>query len=234
MLVENMYNKLAVNTGFPLYVNEQDATDTERFLLEMLNQALLNVIDNIYISNNVLERRDTIVTTPGVDRYAIEGMVKSIQYTRNNPPQLVGKFVRYNNNLDISGQIFNREKKGYPTSYVIDQGDIRLLCVPDKSYEFQITVSTTNLVWGNDDSSKGEITSVFDAVMGSRAFCDLVVLRACAFVMARCNNPLSDFYGNLYKERLRNFVERDGSSFEKPKLYNPRAGHYNPRNGLLG
>lgn len=234
MLVETLYNKLAINTGFPLYTNEQDAPDTERFLLEMLNQALLNVIDNIYISNNVLERRDTIITSPRVDKYAVEGMVKNIQYTRRNQSQLVGKFIKFNRALDTSGQILRQEKFAYPTSYVIDRGDVRFFPTPDKQYEIEVTVSTTNLVWGNDDSSKGEITSITDSIMASKAFCDLVVLRACAFTMARCNNPLSEFYGNLYKERLRTFVERDSNSFEKPHLRNPRAGHYDPRRGLLG
>ena len=55
MLVETMYNKLAINTGFPIYVDETSTPETTRFLLEMLNQALLNVIDNIFINNNVLK-----------------------------------------------------------------------------------------------------------------------------------------------------------------------------------
>lgn len=234
MQVKTMYDKLAINTGFPLYENEDATPDTTRFLLEMLNQGLLNVIDNIYISNNVLERRDKIVTSPDVDHYAVEGMVKSIQYTTQNPYQLKGKFIRFDNRLDQPGQILQHELCGFPHSYVIDRGDIRLLPVPDKTYELEITVSTTNLVWGNDDSSKGEITSVYDSILASKPFCDLVVLRACGFTMARCNNPLADFYNNLYTQRLENFVERDSHSLEQPKFYNPRKGHYEPRRGLLG
>ena len=233
MLVETLYNKLAINTGFPLYEDANATPETTRFLLEMLNQALLNVIDNIYISNNVLERRDKIVTTPGVDHYAIEGMVKSIQFTNNNSSQLAGKYIRFDNRLDQPGQVLREVKYGYPSTYTIDQGDIRLLPIPDTTYELIVTVSTTNLVWGNDDSSKGEITSVYDNVMASKSFCDLIVLRACAFTMARCNNPLNEFYGNLYQQRLANFVERDSHSFEQPKFYNPRKGHYDPRRGLL-
>lgn len=233
MLVETLYNKLAINTGFPTYVSDEDAPETMRFLLEMLNQALLNTIDNIYTSNNVLERRDKIVTSPGMDHYAIEGMVKSIQFTQRNDSRLIGKYILFDKRLDQPGQILKCTKIGYPMTYTIDKGDIRLLPTPDKAYELEVTVSTNNLVWANDDTSRGEIVSVRDSILASKDFCDLVVLRACAFVMARCNNPLSDFYGNLYQERLRTFVERDSKSFEQPSLYNPIKGHYNPRRGLL-
>lgn len=240
MLVETMYNKLAINTGFPLYVNEEQTPETTRFLLEVLNQALLNTIDSIYTSNNVLERRDKIVLTPGMTHYAVEGMVKSIQLTGRIDDELSpfdgrlkGRFVMYNNRVDNPGQILKQEGLGYPVSYVIDRGDIRVFPVPDKPYELEVTVSTEDIVWENDNSSKGYISDVKDAVMASSNFCDLVVLKACAFVMARCQNPLSQFYEGLYTKRLNTFVERDSNSSEKYRLYNPRKGHYNPRKGLI-
>lgn len=234
MLVHNMYDKLAINTGFPLYVSETDTPETTRFLLEMLSQALLNVIDNIYISNNVLERRDTITLTPGKSNYPVEGMVKSIQYLREgNPPELVGRFVLFNRMLDIPNQVLPRDQYGHPISYVIDRGEIRLLPIPEKPYRLQVTVSTNDLVWANDDSSRNTIESIDDSVMASKDFCELVIIKACAFVMARCQNPLADFYNGLYNDRLRSFIERDSQSFEEPKTYNPRAGHYNPRRGLF-
>lgn len=235
MIVETMYNKLAINTGFPLYVDENEAPETTRFLLEMLNQALLNVIDTVYISNNVLERRDNITLVPNRDFYPIEGMVKSIQYTGNNVNTLVGKFIRYDMRKDITNQIYkpSEVRIAPPMTYVIDKGNIRLYPIPDKAYEIRVTVSTTNLVWANDDTSKGEITDVTDAIMASKDFCDLVVLRACAFLMGRCQNPMAEFYNNLYTQRLKTFIERDGNSFEKPHLYNPIKGHYSPRRGLI-
>lgn len=233
MLVKNMYDKLAINCGFPLFVDDVTTPETTRFLLEVLNQALLNVVDNVYITNNVLQRKDTITLSPGMDHYAVEGMVKSIQYTANNGA-LKGRFIPFNQAVDMAGQIMaGPDRLCAPSSYVIDRGDIRLFPIPDKPYELEVTVSTTNLVWANNDSSKGNITDINDSIMASKEFCDLVVLRACSFVMARCNNPLSDYYNGLYDKRLKTFIERDSRSFEEPKLYNPRKGHYSPRRGLL-
>jgi hypothetical protein len=235
MLIEEMYNRLAINTGFPLYVDESTSPESTRFLLEMLNQALLNTIDNIYISNNVLERTDEIITSPGKSEYPIEGMVKSIQYSdREADKRLVGKYVVYNEFIDEGNQVLHKEHIGYPMSYVINKGRIRLFPTPDKPYVLKVNVSTTNLVWANDDSSRGTIESITDSLMASKEFCELVVLRACSFVMARCQNQLAEFYNKLYEQRKSSFVERDSSSFEQPHLYRPQKGHYNPRRGLLG
>ncbi|MBQ2350085.1 MAG: hypothetical protein II393_02295 [Cytophagales bacterium] len=233
MLIETMYNKLAINTGFPLYIDETSTPESTQFLLEMLNQALLNTIDNIYISNNVLERTDRIVTTPGKDHYAIEGMVKNIQYSRDASSQLRGVRIPFLYNVDVTNQIPRMDTKGYPKGYCIDKGDIRLFPIPDKVYPIEVTVSTTDLVWANDDSSRNSIEDIKDSLMASKDFCELVVLRACAFTMARCQNPLSEFYNNLYEQRRKMFIERDSRSFEKPHLYNPIKGHYNPRKGLI-
>ena len=61
MLVNDMYNKLALITGFPVYTNATDCPDINRFLLEMLSEGLQSTIDDLYISNNVLERNDVII-----------------------------------------------------------------------------------------------------------------------------------------------------------------------------
>ena len=45
-LVEDMYNELAVITGFPTYLNETNTPDTTKFLLQALSHALQNTIDN--------------------------------------------------------------------------------------------------------------------------------------------------------------------------------------------
>ena len=233
MLVETMYNKLAINTGFPTYVKDSEAPETQRFLLEILSQSLLNVIDNIYISNNVLERRDTITLTPGQDHYDVEGMVKSIQYTANNSGNVKGKRVAFDYFLDVPNQVVPYPQTGTPIKYVMDKGQIRVYPIPDKPYNLEVTVSTTDLVWANDDSSRNTIENIKDSVMASKEFCEVVILKACAFLMGRCNNPLAEFYNNLAKDRIKTFVERDGTSFEQPHLYNPIKGHYNPRRGLL-
>lgn len=232
MLVETMYNKLAINTGFPLYVDETSTPETTRFLLEMLNQALLNVIDNIFISNNVLEKRNTITTRAGQDHYAVDGMVKSIQYLQGQN-KLSGKYIPFNFAIDEPGAVLPHTKYGYPMSYVIDQGDIRFFPTPDKAYTIRVTTSTTDLVWANDDTSRNSIEDIKDSVMASKEFCELVILKACAYTLARCNNNVAEFYAKLFNDRLKTFGERDSRSFEQPHLYNPRKGHYEPRRGLL-
>lgn len=234
MLVETMYNKVAINTGFPLYIDETSTPETTRFILEMLNQALLNTIDNIYITNNVLEKRDTITLTPGKDHYAVDGMVKSVQYTQNSiNGKMKAKYIPFNFAVDEPGVILPKDRAGYPTSYVIDRGDIRFFPIPNANYEIQVVSSTTDLVWANDDSSRNSIEDVKDSLMASKEFCEIVILRACSYTLLRCNNNNAEFYSKLAQDRLKNFIERDSRSLEQPHLYNPRKGHYSPRRGLL-
>lgn len=232
MLVETMYNKVAINCGFPLYIDETSTPDTTRFLLEMLSQSLLNTIDNIYISQNVLEKRDVIVTTPGQDHYAINGMVKAVQYLKDQG-MLSGKPIPFNYYVDNPGTILPVDKLGPPLSYVVDRGEIRFFPTPDKAYKIRITTSTTDLVWANDDSSRNSIEDIRDSVMASKEFCEIVILRTCAYVLGRCMNPNAQFYSKLADDRLKKFLERDSNSLEKPLLYNPIQGHYNYRSGLL-
>lgn len=233
MLVETLYNEVAINCGFPTYIDESSTPETTRFLLEMMNQALLNTIDNVYISQNVLEKRDTIVMKPGQDIYPIDGMVKRIQYLQGQD-KLSGKYIRFNYGNDDPGFIPPANKYGYPTTYVVDRGNIRFLPIPDKAYAVKVTTSTTNLVWANDDTSRNSIIDVKDSIMASKDFCDIIVLKACAYVLGRCNNKNAEFYNTLASQRLGTFLERDSNSLEKPSLYNPVQGHYNSRQGLLG
>lgn len=233
MLVETMYNKLAINTGFPLYIDETSTPETTRFLLEMLAQSLLNTIDNVYISQNVLEKRIEITTQPGIDHYAVEGMVKSIQYVQNQG-QLSGNYIPFNLSVDEPGVITKVNKLGPPRSYVMDQGEIRFFPIPDKAYKIRVTTSTTDLVWANDDTSRNIIEDIKDSVMAPKEFCDIVILKACAFTLGRCNNKAAEFYNNLATQRLKTFLERDNNTLERPHLYDPRAGHYNNYTGLMG
>ena len=233
MLVETMYNKVALNCGFPLYIDEVSTPDTTRFLLEMLSRALINTIDNIYIAQNVLEKRDEIITKPGQDHYATDGMVKSIQYEQNQG-MLSGKIIQFDYTLDNPGIILPVDKVGPPLTYVVDKGEVRFFPTPDKEYKIRITTSTTDLVWANDDSSRNSIEDIRDSVMSSKDFCDIIILRACAYVLGRCNNTTAQFYSKLADDRLKKFLERDSNSLERPRLYNPVKGHYDSRDGLLG
>lgn len=232
MLVETMYNRVALNCGFPLYIDEVSTPDTTRFLLEMLSRALINTIDNIYISQNVLEKRDQIITKPGQDHYATDGMVKSIQYEQNQG-KLSGKIIPFNYYIDNPGMIMPVDKVGPPLSYVVDKGEVRFFPTPDQEYKIRITTSTTDLVWANDDSSRNSIEDIRDSVMSSKDFCDIIILRACAYVLGRCLNQNAQFYSKLADDRLKKFLERDSNSLEKPRFNNPVRGHYSPRSGLL-
>ena len=78
MLILDAYNKLANLTGFPAYTNATDTPDTTRFLLHILSDALLYMIDSIYISQNVLQRTNTITTKKGQKLYDIDGIKKTI------------------------------------------------------------------------------------------------------------------------------------------------------------
>ena len=73
MLVKDMYDRLALITAFPIYTNETDTPEINRFLLEMLSEALQNTIDNLYISNNVLQRNDMTIGADLAFRSLIPG-----------------------------------------------------------------------------------------------------------------------------------------------------------------
>ena len=101
VLVKDLYNRLAINTGFPLYTNETDTPDINRFLLEQLSEALLNTIDNCYICNNVLERVDTITTTKFKDEYGVDGVIKNVQLIQSG----ANKTLKYNQLLNTYDEI---------------------------------------------------------------------------------------------------------------------------------
>lgn len=227
MHVIDMYDKLALITGFPVYTNATDCPDINRFLLEMLSEGLQSTIDDLYISNNVLERNDTIITNPNNNRYGIDGIIKSLQLIDDK-----GRVHRlpYNERADKDCV---KEEKGLPRSYVIKKGYLKLIPAPDKEYTLKVCVSTTNLVMADDDIAKIGITHINDSVVASMRFCDLVILKAAAITFARCQNPNTELYGNLYADRLRTFLEHDLGSLEAQRGYGHNAGHYNTRRGLI-
>ena len=96
MLVKDIYDKVALLTGFPVYTNATDTPETTRFIVEMISQALQNVIGDLYTSNNVLERNDTIITIPQKELYGIEGTIKKLQLIRDDANKTVKVLHFYN------------------------------------------------------------------------------------------------------------------------------------------
>lgn len=233
MLVQDLYDKLATITGFPLYVNETDTPDITRFLLDNLSQALLSVIDNLYLSNNVLERTSTIVTNPNQDLYGIEGVIKNLQLVDGNKKV---KQIPYNDRFNNQEILPTEDGKnmGEPSSYVIKGGYLRLLPIPDKNYTLRMTVSTTDLIMSNDDSLRNTIESIDDTILANNDFCNLVVIKAAVLIFTRCQNNNALLYNSLYEDRLKTFVEHDSGTMEAQRGWIKRAGNYDPRRGLLG
>lgn len=230
--VIDMYNKLALITGFPEYTNETDTPDTTRFLLNCLSEGLHSVINNIYIQNNVLERTDTVVTTKGKDLYGIEGIIKDILLTDGKGNRV--RKINYMDNVDPNYILKGDDKRqNEPSGYLIDKGYLRLFPVPDREYTLKVTVSTSDLVWANDDSSRTNIESIHDTIIADNRFCDIVVLRAAVIILTRAQNTLARVYSELAKDELNDYLEHDFKSLEANRFMDRRAGHYNPRRGLL-
>jgi hypothetical protein len=231
MLVQELYNKLALITGFPSYTNDTDAPEINRFLLEMLSEGLQSTIDNLYISNNILQRDDTIVTQAGVSEYGINGIIKNLQVIRGDSHRRNYR-IPYND-LANPNRDTSDDKAGSPDSYVIRKGYLKLLPTPDKEYVLKVTVSTVDLVLADNDVSKSAITHINDAILADARFCDLVVLKAATFVFLRCQNQNAQLYAQLYEDRLKTYLEHDNKSLEAQRLHIHRAGNYNPSRGLL-
>ena len=229
--VKDLYNEVAVATGFPLYTNATDTPDTNRFLLHNIAQALINVIDTLYISMNCLERTDKITTSKGVADYGLEGIIKNIQYKDDTGRFRDIPFLNETNQLDE--ELNAGKPEGHPEGYVIKGGYLHLVPTPDKAYELTITVSTKDLVWANNDTSKTIISSIDDAIMASNAFVELVFLKACVLVFARLNNQNAEMYNELFKARKNNFIEHDYKTMEAERGLSRQAGHYNYADGLL-
>lgn len=246
ILVKDLYNKVSTITGFPVYSNETDTPDINRFILHSLSEGLNSVIDDLYLSDNILERTDTIVTIPNRDKYGIEGVIKNLQLVSVDGIQK-SKQIRYDNLFNKYEEIIHEKtgeteegtdilkRTGEPQNYVIDGGYLRLLPMPDdKKYTLKVTVSTTDLVVANNDVVRTGIEDIDDSVLGNNRFGDLVVLKTAELIFARCRNANSQIYGQLYEARRRTFRENDRGTMESQRLYDRRSGHYNPERGLLG
>ena len=228
MLVNDMYDKLALITGFPVYTNATDCPDINRFLLEMLSEGLQSTVDDLYISNNVLERNDTIITNPNNNRYGIDGIVKSLQLIDDK-----GRVHRLPYN-ELAEKDCVKECKGLPRSYVIKKGYLKLIPAPDKEYTLKVCVSTTDLVAADNDIGRSTIEHIDDSVLADNRFCNLVILKAATFVFGRCQNPNAQIYANLYEARLATYLEHDLKTLESCRGFNRGGGHFRTDQGLLG
>lgn len=233
--VKELYNQLAVITGFPIYSTENDTPDTTRFLLDNLARALDSIIDVLYTSNNILERRDKIVTTADKNIYGIGGIVKTITVSSGDNKRF--HQLEYDNNFNPNLPFeYDKENMGTgePNRYCISGGYLRLFPVPDKEYTLDLTLSTTRLIWSDNDASKPLITSIDDYVLVDDEVAVILVLRAAALVFARCRNSNSQIYQDLCTRRLQTIIERDYGSIQADRFLPRSGGNYNARRGLLG
>lgn len=233
MLALKMYNKLALLTGFPQYTNAVDTPDITRTLLEYLSQGLNSVIDNLYIQNNVLERFDTITVKEGQDEVGVEGIIKSVQVIDKNKAYQIPYLDNFNQDTYFT-EAQKERHKGKPECFTIKKGYLRLLPMPDKEYQIKVTVSTTNLVWANDDVARDTIENIEDAVMADSKFCELVILRAATLLLARANNRAFEIMNNVYRERFNNYIEHDLKTTQGNRFFDRSAGNFNINKGLLG
>lgn len=241
--VKEIYDRVAVITGFPLYFNDTDTPDINRFILQSISEALHALIDRLYINNNILERKDTLITTPNTELYGISGIVKKAQLinTAGNVKQLpyLDKFdkdkitSKYVTN-EVTGELEEIKYTGTPDGYIIESGYLRLIPCPDKEYTIKLTLSTTDLVMSDNDESRETVESVDDRLLADDRFCNLVILQAAALIFARCQNANTQIYMSLLEERVKTYLERDFGSNEASRIYDRHQGNYNPRKGLLG
>lgn len=249
-LVRDLYDRLALMTGFPAYTNDTDTPEITRFLLEMLSEGLQSVIDSLYTANNVLERNDTIITTPYVSKYGISGTIKNIElyngkcvkplpYLDRFNPHFISKQEIQEEERIASGDTTEQEEPqerkdcGEPVGYVIQDGYLRLVPTPNKAYTVKVCVSTTNLVATDDDTSREYISHINDAILADDKFCNLVVIKSAALTFLRAQNPNVQFYQQLFEDRLKTYMEHDIKSIEAQRGFSRKAGHFDPYRGLL-
>lgn len=229
--VLDLYNDIATKTGFPQYSSPTDTPDITRFLLEMISQGLHNVIENLYMNTNTLERTDTFNTKKNEQEYSVEGVVRFVELLRPNGE---AKRIPYNDYVNPLQTTPLTEPKGEPNYYTIKNGYMKLYPVPDTVYKIKVVLSSDDLVLADDDTYKKSVTSIDDQIIGSVDFANIVALRTTALIFIRCNNMLSEVYANMANSALKSYIEKDYGSNEAQRGFRRQAGHYNPRRGLLG
>ncbi|MCM1324164.1 MAG: hypothetical protein NC218_08375 [Acetobacter sp.] len=197
----------------------------------MISEGLHNVIENLYLNTNTLERTDEITTIPGMQEYGVEGIIRYVELIK---PDGCIKRIPYADYINPLASTPENNPKAEPTCYTIKKGYMKLHPVPDKEYKLRIVLSSDDLVVSNDDTYKKSVTDIDDQIIGSQDFAKVVVLRATALIFIRCNNILSETYAQLANSALRSYIEKDYGSNEAQRGFRRQAGHYNPRRGLLG
>lgn len=233
MLVKELYNKLALLTGFPMYTNDTDTPDITRTLLMYLSLGLHSVIDSLYIQNNVLERQDTIKVSKGQQEVGVEGIIKLLQLVDNGKTFNLPYLNNFNQDTFLTEEEKAKNTKK-PYGYTIRKGYVRLFPIPDKDYTLKVTVSTTDLIAKNDDSSSEEIDNINDAIMADNKFCELVVLRSAMLLLARANNAAAEIIAGTFRERFNNYIEHDLKTTQGNRFFDRNAGHFRIDRGLLG
>ena len=239
MLVKDIYNKVAIITGFPVYSNETDTPETTRFLLEQINEALQSTIDSCYLSNNVLERTDTIVTSKHKDEYGIAGIIKNAQIfdkKKNKRQTLV-----YNDRVNPYDEVEHREVEsgkltntGFPNSYTIKRGYMKLYPMPDDVYTIKLTLSTQDLILSDNDTYKYAVDNINDRIYADDRFCELVILKAATLIFARCQNANTQYYAELLDGRMKTYQEFDLKTMDSFRAYEREGGNFRLDKGLLG
>lgn len=229
--VLDIYNEVCDHTGFPRYTNDTDTPETNRFILNMITLGLHNVIDGVYLSNNILERTDTLKLSAGKQEYAIDGIIKNIQIKNDK-----GKYIAipYDNKVNEFMITDNEESRlAIPERYVINKGYIKFYPCPDKPYEVKVTLSTTDLVMADNDVNRRYVASVNDRIMADEDFCQLVALRTASIIFAKCNNANANLYLQLTQERMKTYLEQDLGSLQTQRNFITDSGNYSTRRGLI-
>lgn len=228
--VKDLYNEVAVATGFPRYTNDTDTPDITRFLLEMISEGLHSFLDIMSTNSNFVQRENKIVTTPGRDTYAVDGIVKHLEVKDAS-----GKVhrVMYDDMADTMRTLDKETEKGLPRAYVISGGYIKLLPVPDKKYEMKAVLSSSHLVLSNNDTYNNSVTDINDVIIGTKDMATCVKLRTIALILMRCMSPQAQIYADLSVERIKSYIEKDIGSTEANRGMRRSGGHYDVRRGLL-
>lgn len=227
-LIRDMYDEVALITGFPIYTNETDKPDTDRFILHCLSEGLENVIDTIYMHNNVLERNDKIITIPNQELYGLEGIIKNVELVRKDGRI---KHLRYD---DLINKDMDETLSDEPNCYTIKNGYLKLYPIPDKEYELRLTLSTKHLVLSNNDLGKTSITDIEDSLLTDNEFAKIVTLRAAVLIFARAQSPNAQIYSEICNQRIKDYMERDNGTMEAQRGYLRDAGHYQSGGDIFG
>lgn len=233
--VKDLYNKVAIACGFPVYTNNTDTPDITRFILEMISEGLNSTID-ILSSNSVsLNRHEELTTIAGQEEYGVTGLIKHIELEEKD--SLGNKTyirLKYLDDIDFMRTRNSNEKNARPFGYVINNGYLRLIPCPDKAYNIKMELSTNDLVLSDNDVYRCNVEHIDDSIIGTKDFGDVVFLRTCALILLRAKSPTAQLYTELQNARIRTMVEKDYGSNEGRRMGSGYLGHYNPDRGLLG